>query len=76
MSEKVKDGLFARLYINGEQLPEFTQTFSSNVPIMLYNGQLVGPVKIWRLNYPDNLKNIDRFLDRNKMPEFEENYNS
>jgi len=76
MSEKVKDGLFARLYIKGEQLPEFTQTYSSNVPIMIYNGQLVGPVKIWRLNYPDNLENIDRFLDSSKMPEFEENYNS
>jgi hypothetical protein len=76
MSEKVKDGLFARLYINGELLPEFTQTYSSNVPIMIYNGQLVGPVKIWRLNYPDNLENIDRFLDSSKMPEFEENYNS
>jgi len=43
---------------------------------MIYNGQLVGPVKIWRLNYPDNLENIDRFLDSSKMPEFEENYNS
>ena len=76
MSEKVKDGLFARLYINGEQLPEFTQTYSSDVPIMIYNGQLVGPVKIWRLNYPDNLENVARFLDSDKMPEFEENYNS
>jgi len=76
MSDKVKDGLFARLYINGEQIPEFTQTFSSNVPIMIYNGQLIGPIKIWRLNYPDNLENIARFLDKNRMPEFEENYNS
>jgi len=76
MSSKVKDGLFARLYINGEIIPEFTEVYSSEVPIMIYNGQIVGPIKIWKLNYPDNLRNDDRFLDSSKMPEFEENYNS
>ena len=76
MSSKVKDGLFARLYINGEIIPEFTEVYSSEVPIMIYNGQIVGPIKIWKLNYPYNLRNTDRFLDSSEMPEFEENYNS
>jgi hypothetical protein len=76
MSSKVKDGLFARLYINQEDIPEFTEVYSSDVPVMIYNGQLVGPVKIWKLNYPNTLENTDRFLDESKMPEFEENYNS
>jgi len=76
MSSKVKDGLFARLYINQENIPEFTEVYSSDIPLMIYNGQLVGPVKIWKLNYPNNLENTERFLDESKMPEFEENYNS
>ena len=76
MSNKVKDGLFARLYINNEIIPEFSEVYSSDVPLMIYNGRIVGPVKIWKLNYPNNLENTARFLDKSKMPEFEENYNS
>ena len=76
MSNKVKDGLFGRLYVNVEIIPEFTEVYSSGFPVMIYNGQIVGPVKIWKLNYPTNLPNTDRFLNQSKMPEFEENYNS
>ena len=27
---------------------------SRNIPLAIYNGRQIGPLKIWRINYPEN----------------------
>jgi hypothetical protein len=74
LSEKVKDGLFTRLYLNSEVIEGYTLVYSDGIPLSFMNGRIIGPVKIWKLDYPTNLNNVDRFLDPGKLPEFAENY--
>ena len=74
LSEKVKDGLFTKLYIHSEQIEGYSQIYYDNIPLSFFKGRLMGPIKIWKLDYPNNLNNVDRFLDEAKLPEFKENY--
>lgn len=50
LSKKVKDGLFARLYIKGEKLEGFEEVYSDDTPLALYQGRIIGPKKIWKIN--------------------------
>ena len=74
LSEKVKDGLFTRLYLNSETIEGFSLVYSDSTPLGFVNGRTVGPIKIWEIDYPNNLNNVERFLDEAKLPEFKENY--
>jgi len=31
------------------------------MPLSVYNGRLIGPLKIWEVNYPENLNIPDYF---------------
>ena len=57
LSRKVKNTMFTKLYLFNEESKYFKLAYSdkNNVPLMIFNGQLVGPLNIWQISYPDNL---------------------
>ncbi len=57
LSPKVKNSLFARLYLYNEKSDNFKVAYSdeSQIPLAIYNGRLIGPYKVWEVNYPKNL---------------------
>ena len=54
LSPKVKNSLFARLYLYNEENENFKVAYTdeSQIPLAIYNGRLIGPYKIWQGNYP------------------------
>ncbi len=66
LSGKVKDGQFARLYLFGEQDENFKLVYSdagSGVPLASYRGRLMGPLKIWSVNYPNDIKDVPMYRE-------------
>lgn len=61
-SEKVKDGLFARLYLFNQQVPGFEEVYNDQVPLALYQGRIIGPIKIWKINYPPGTETREDLL--------------
>ena len=59
LSPRVSNGLFGRLYLMEleEEFPHFELAYTdeSSMPLSIYNGQLIGPLKIWEVTYPDDL---------------------
>lgn len=57
ISRKVKNTMFTKYYLFGEESEYFKLVYSDqqSVPLMIYNGQIVGPMKIWKISYPENL---------------------
>ena len=58
LSPRVSKGLFGRLYLMEleEEFPHFELAYTdeSSMPLSIYNGQLIGPLKIWEVTYPDD----------------------
>jgi len=52
-SDKVQDGLFARLYLFDTKVEGFTEVYNDGTPLALYQGRLIGPIKIWEVNVPE-----------------------
>ena len=67
LSEKVKDGLFAKIYLHSISIDGFDQVYSDTQPLALYGGKIIGPIKIWNITYSGTEKNVDRFLDFDKF---------
>ncbi|MBI2148941.1 hypothetical protein HYU23_04625, partial [Candidatus Woesearchaeota archaeon] len=65
VSRKVVDGLFARLYLFNQKNPYFELVYddSNTIPLSLYAGRIIGPIRIWKINYPDNIKLTDSELN-------------
>lgn len=58
LSPEVYRGLFAKLYLLNQGWPNITLAYSdenTGMPLALYQGRLIGPMKIWKVTYPDNL---------------------
>jgi asparagine N-glycosylation enzyme membrane subunit Stt3 len=57
LSRDVYNTVFTKLYLFNEDWEYFDLVYSDeeNVPLMLYFGRIVGPLKIWEVTYPDNL---------------------
>jgi len=62
LSEKVYDTNFARLYMYGETDPNFKLVYSDNNPLGIYQGRVIGPIKIWEVEYPAGVKTDDFYL--------------
>ncbi len=73
LSEKTKDTLFTRLYILNNTYSEFEEVYNDKLPLAIYNGNLIGPIRIWKLNYPEDIREDPIFL-ASTSKEFEENY--
>jgi len=58
LSPEVRSTLFTHLYLWGEDWEYFDEVYSdtSSVPLMLYEGRIIGPIKIWEVSYPDDLE--------------------
>ena len=62
-SEKAWDTNFARLYLYGENDPNFKQVYSDSLPLALYQGRSIGPIKIWEVQYPEGVQENPLFLE-------------
>ncbi|MFN7088829.1 MAG: hypothetical protein ACK4NX_03395, partial [Candidatus Paceibacteria bacterium] len=60
LSEKVWDTNFAKLYIYEEKSDYFKKVYSDNTPLAVYQGRVIGPIKIWEVHYPDYIS-VDEF---------------
>lgn len=56
LSEKVRDGLFGRLYIQNEKIQGFEEVYSDGTPLGIFRNQVVGPVKIWKISYTNDIE--------------------
>ncbi|MBI2040912.1 MAG: glycosyltransferase family 39 protein [DPANN group archaeon] len=66
LSEKVWDTNLARLYVYGESDPNFAEVYSDDLPLGFYNGQIIGPIKIWNVMYPPGVKTDKKYLEPSK----------
>jgi len=58
LSPDVYKGMFAKLFLLNQESEYFKLAYSdenSGMPLGLYQGQLIGPIKIWEVSYPDDL---------------------
>lgn len=63
MSDKVYPGLFARLYILNEEIEGFEEVYSDQMPLGIFQGRLIGPIRIWELDYPEHIVENPEFLE-------------
>ena len=61
ISPRVKRGLFAQLYLLDDKEKIYTHfklayEDKDRMPLAIYNGRLIGPLRIWEINYPKSLK--------------------
>ncbi len=63
LSEKVKDTLFARLYLYSEKIEGFEQVYVDKMPLGIYKGMMVGPMKVWKITYPEHIKEDEKYLN-------------
>lgn len=60
LSERTAKTLFSRMYLMDEEWEGFKLVYddsTSGAPLAIYNGRLIGPLRIWEINYPARLKN-------------------
>jgi len=57
LGPRVYPTLFTRLYLFGSDSDYFTEVYTdeAGVPLMFYEGRMIGPLKIWEVSYPDDL---------------------
>lgn len=57
LTPRIYGNWFAEHYLFGKTNENFKLVYSdeSSVPLMIYEGRIVGPIKIWEVSYPDNL---------------------
>ena len=64
VSEEGMKALWTNLYLFEQQNPHFDTsafeeiygTSKSGVPLAIYQNRLIGPIKIWKINYPEGFK--------------------
>jgi len=54
LSPKVKNSLFAQLYLMNKKGKYYELAYddSDKVPLALFSGRIIGPMRIWKVNYP------------------------
>ena len=65
LSPRVRRTLFTRLYLYGEDSEIFKLGYSdenTGMPFLLYQGRLIAPMKIWKINYPAEVKIDSQYL--------------
>ena len=74
LSPKVSRTLFAQLYLlnNEKEWSNFKKVYDPSVtpnnydvwsPLGVYNGNLIGPIKIWEISYPKDIKFKPEYLE-------------
>ncbi|MEM2954432.1 MAG: STT3 domain-containing protein [Candidatus Nanoarchaeia archaeon] len=67
LSEKVWDTNFAKLYLYNEKSPYFKLVYQDNTPLAFYNGRIIGPIKIWEVNYPNYITEDPYYLQSSPL---------
>ncbi len=62
LSEKVYDTNFAKWYIYNETSPYYKLVYSDNTPLGIYQGRVIGPIKILEVEYPTNITSDPFYL--------------
>ena len=64
LSPDVSKSLFARLFLMNEENPYFELVYNdeSQLPLAYYQGNLIGPLKIWEVHYPENVLINETYL--------------
>lgn len=66
LSPRVRKTLFAKLYIYGLKSDIFELVYSDDdkgAPLALWRGRIIGPLKIWKVDYPTDVKTDPKFLE-------------
>jgi len=63
LSHDVWNTWFTEHYLFGRDSEYFTTVYTdeSSIPLAIYNGRIIGPIKIWEVTYPENLTIGDEF---------------
>ena len=69
ISERVKNTLFYKLYLTGQEGKYFKLVYNdeANIPLSVFNGRIIGPLKIWEVSYPENLE-VPEIYYRDELP--------
>ncbi|MBS3160455.1 glycosyltransferase family 39 protein [Candidatus Woesearchaeota archaeon] len=70
LSPRVKESLFAQLYLFDKKTDNFKLVYTDEpqVPLSIYNGRLIGPYKIWEVSYPEDLK-VPGYFYKRELPD-------
>ncbi len=70
VSPKVRGTLFTQLFLFGKEPEGFKVVYNDQQswPLAVYNGRLIGPLKIWEMTYPKGL-NPDPYYYGNVLPD-------
>ena len=71
LSERVRNSLFAHLFLYGAESDYFKLVYTDqeNTPLALYGGRLIGPLKIWEVSYPEGLQPSEWYYKRDELPD-------
>ncbi len=56
LSPDVKKSLFSQLYLFNKKTSNFELVYQDDLPLALYSGNIIGPIKIWKINAPNHIK--------------------
>jgi len=65
LSDEGTRALWAQLYLLNRKLDNFKEVYNDkdSLPLSLYNGRLLGPIRIWEISYPEHIKPKKEYLD-------------
>lgn len=64
LSPKVKRTLFSQLYVLGQEFNNIKLAYQTEgMSLVVYQGRLIGPMKIWEITYPDYIKVNQTYID-------------
>jgi hypothetical protein len=57
LSERVVQSRFGQYYMFGKESPNYQLVYNDEkeMPLAIYNGMIIGPLKIWKINYPPGM---------------------
>ena len=64
VSSKIKGTLFSDLFMFDKESEYFKLAYTDedSSPMAIYQGRLIGPLKIWEITYPKDLKNKPEYI--------------
>ncbi|MDP3917456.1 MAG: STT3 domain-containing protein [Nanoarchaeota archaeon] len=70
ISPKIRRTLFAQIYLFGKTSENFKLVYTDegSFNLLIYNGRLLGPLKVWETNYPDGLEPSEYYY-KNELPD-------
>jgi dolichyl-diphosphooligosaccharide--protein glycosyltransferase len=71
LSERVRKGRVGQLYLMNKESPYFNLVYNDEnmMPLAIYQGKVIGPLKIWEVKYPPNIKFNETYLSRTYINE-------